>query len=205
MATADPPSRMEILVLSTIARTPMHGYDIKTELRYKHVRWWARCEHGHLYATLSRLEKAALIEATTAPDTRKKKVFALTAAGRARLRDAMVALGQADDATYFDIDLFISASYTLSKQEVLDVLSQRAERIGRQLVEAEALRAAMAGRVPRAAELIMQHRIDHLGREHAFTHHAHTELAAVEPWGPFLGTEPIRAFVARSAVPLERD
>src|SRR5688500_9018732 len=50
-------SRMEVLVLSTLARRPMHGYEVMLELRYKHVRWWAKCEHGHLYATITRLAK----------------------------------------------------------------------------------------------------------------------------------------------------
>ena len=56
-------SKTDVLVLSTLARVPMHGYELKLELRYKHVNWWARCDHGHIYTSLTRLDKRGFIEA----------------------------------------------------------------------------------------------------------------------------------------------
>src|SRR3990170_981233 len=85
----DAPSRIELLVLSSLARLPMHGYELKLELRYKHVRWWAKCEHGHLYAALKRLEAQKLVRgATRKTGERTRRGFAISAAGRRWLRGA---------------------------------------------------------------------------------------------------------------------
>ena len=204
-ADPDAPSRMEVLVLSTLARRPMHGYDIKLELRYKHVRWWASCEHGHLYATLARLEKRGWIAPVPGPaDRRNKKVLALTDSGRGRLVATMEAIGRAEDNTYFDVDLFLSASFALERDRVLEILRERRATLEAQRAEAEALRASMAGRVPRAAELIMEHRSEHFAREAAFVARCEAEFAAMPEWGSFLGNQPISAFVQREGVPLER-
>ena len=90
--SSDAPSKMEILLLTALARAPMHGYELKLELAYKHVEWWAKCEHGHLYAALPRLLRRGDI-ALVAPgrdEGRGKRVFQVTPAGLARARAALV-------------------------------------------------------------------------------------------------------------------
>ena len=95
------PSRMEVLVLSCLAQSPKHGYEIKQELEQKHVKWWAKCEHGHLYAALTRLEKQGLIEREEEDPPRRRRVHAITNAGRAHLAQALVNLGKSADTSYF--------------------------------------------------------------------------------------------------------
>src|SRR3990170_4314782 len=81
-AVADVP-RIDILVLASLARAPMHGYDIKMELRYKHVRWWAKCEHGHLYAALGRLHRDGyIVPADASPGKRGRVAYRITDTGR---------------------------------------------------------------------------------------------------------------------------
>ena len=80
---------MEVLVLSTLARRPMHGYELMLELRYKHVRWWAKCEHGHVYATLARLAKRGDLKEKDSSSS-GPRTFAVTSAGQKRLQVADV-------------------------------------------------------------------------------------------------------------------
>lgn len=200
----DAPSRMEILLLSTLARRPMHGYEVEVELRYKHVRWWAKCERGHLYAALGRLEKRGEIRhLRSGKPTRSKRVLEITELGRERLRASLESLGGAEDATFFDVDLFLSSAFFLEKKRVIELLGLRAEQLDLQLAEAKRLRLGMADHVPAAARLIIEHRVEHLRREAAFCRRAMDAFRAAKSWGPFLGDEPIRDFVRRTGVELE--
>src|SRR5688572_7741560 len=123
----------------------MHGYEIKAELRYKHARWWAKADHGHLYAALARLEKGRYIQPVAGGDAaRGKKVFKLTAAGRRRLTRAVADLGRSTEATYFDIDLFLSSAFVLDRTEVLDILDERRRDTADQLTQAQTLRTSMS-------------------------------------------------------------
>ncbi len=201
----DAPSRMEVLILSSLARTPMHGYDLKLELRYKHVRWWAKCEHGHLYAALARLERRGFIRrlAGRANGQARRRVYALTAAGRRRVRIVLGELGAAPDATYFDLDLFLAGAWLLDRRTVLKMLARRRTLLQQQLAEARELRQRMSGFVPKVARLIMDHRVGHLEREVAFTVRSLEALRTQSGWGPFLGAGRIDDFIERTGVPLE--
>ncbi len=203
---ASSPSRMDILVLSSLARMPMHGYEIKLELRYKHVRWWAKCEHGHLYAALTRLEKKGFIQHKPGEtDGRGKKIYEITGAGKAHLEDALVSLGSAEDATYFDIDLFLSGSFLLGQERVLEVLEQRRQVLQSQLAEARQLEARTAGTIPAIAHLIISHRVEHLERENAFVVKALELVQAQGRWGSYLQGSRIQEFLDHTGAALERD
>ncbi len=231
----DAPNRIDLLVLSCLARLPMHGYELELELRYRHVRWWAKCEHGHLYAALARLERngllrrvspaaataarrpgrlvAARVERRAAPAARAqaaaasagrgKRVYALTAAGRRHLGRALDQFGSEPDSTYFDVDLFLAGAFILEREEAIAVLRRRRAGLLSRRTEAEALAARMAGLVPVTARLIMNHRLEHLAHELAFTDRAIEEIGRSGSWGPFLGAERIGEFLARTGARLE--
>src|ERR1041385_7709662 len=132
------PSKMEILVLTALARTPMHGYELKLELQYKHVQWWAKCEHGHLYAALARLERGKYIRRIARPGGRStQRVYTVTAAGRRRVAAALVELGGQPDSTYFDIDMFLSACHLLDRDAALPILADRVAATRRKRAEAD--------------------------------------------------------------------
>jgi len=198
-------SRLEILVLSSLARQPMHGYEIKLEFQFKHVRWWAKAEHGHIYATLARLEKRGYIEVVPGEPTggRKKKTYGITATGRTRLRDGLHHVGSARDATMFDIDLFVSGSFLLPLEEVLAVLDGRSETLGVQLAEARELKARMSPYIPAAGHLIIEHRIDHLVLELAYARKVAEGFRAQASWGSFLGDQRIEQFLERTGADIE--
>lgn len=200
---------MEVLILASLARKAMHAYEVKVELRYKHVRWWAKCEHGHLYATFNRLEKRRDIARTREKartkdaDGRGARVYAITKQGRERLADALTALADGVDETYFDVDLFVSSAFTVPQDRCVGLLQRRAETLRRQHQEALALRAAMGANVPLAGKLIMDHRVDHLAREIAFAERVAALFAVEKRWGPFLGDKSVLDFIKATGVPIE--
>lgn len=104
-ARTEPPplTRLSLTVLMTVAAEPMHGYAILTALEARGVpRLVAGA--GSLYAALDRLVEEGLLRAAPdATDGRRKRRFAMTAAGRAavqaelRRMAGLVAEGRASD------------------------------------------------------------------------------------------------------------
>jgi DNA-binding PadR family transcriptional regulator len=198
-------SRMEVLVLSTLARRAMHGYEVMLELRYKHVRWWAKCEHGHLYATIARLAKRGDIKERSGRGRAEdgQRVYAVTKQGHERLEAFLGELCKEPEPTYFDLDLFLAGAFVLPQKEAVSLLEERVDALKNELAEAQTLRDGMADNVPTAARLIMEHRTAHLAEEIAFTKSCVRALRAEKKWGPFLGSESIVDFVRRTGVPVE--
>ncbi len=203
--TADAVSRIDVLILSSLSRIPMHGYELKLELAYKHVGWWAKAEHGHLYAALKRLERKKFIRGKAkSRQGRERRVFELTAAGRKWLESALEEIAVSRDSSYFDVDLFVAAAFTLPRARAIALLKERQLVLTRQKGEAEELAARMGNMVPTSALLIMSHRISHLAAEAEFARRAVDELDAQKDWKPFLGAESISEFLKRTSVPIEK-
>jgi len=195
---------MEILLLTALSRTPMHGYELKLELQYKHVRWWAKCEHGHLYAALTRLERGKYIRRVSRAGGRSnQRVFTITATGRRRVKAAIDELGNQPDATYFDIDMFLSACHLLERKSALGILDRRLTDARAQLDEATRTEKAMQAYVPAAGRLIMEHRIRYLRGEIEFLARCAETLGAQPEWESFLRGQSIDEFVRTTKVPLE--
>jgi len=74
-------------VLGLLSIEPMSGYDIRRNLEESLSHFWSE-SFGQIYPTLKRLESARLIAPVRQPasDTRRRKLYTVTAAGRARLR-----------------------------------------------------------------------------------------------------------------------
>ena len=74
-------------ILGLMSIEPMSGYDIRRNLEESLSYFWSE-SYGQIYPALRKLETARLIAPVkqAAPDTRRRKLYTLTAAGRARLR-----------------------------------------------------------------------------------------------------------------------
>jgi PadR family transcriptional regulator AphA len=74
-------------VLGLLSIEPMSGYDIRRHLDESLSHFWSE-SYGQIYPTLRKLEAARLIAPVrpAAPDARRRKLYTLTTAGRARLR-----------------------------------------------------------------------------------------------------------------------
>lgn len=75
-----------VLILSLLARDPMHGYGIVKELRKESEGYFAMGE-GTLYPHLHQMEKDGLIEGywETTPGGRERKLYRITDKGTAEL------------------------------------------------------------------------------------------------------------------------
>jgi transcriptional regulator len=91
MAKAKPDSllgALELLVLTTLAKGPAHGYAIASHIQ-RVSEEVLRVEEGSLYPALYRMESDGLIQADwkTTDTGRRARVYKLTAAGRKRLAE----------------------------------------------------------------------------------------------------------------------
>jgi transcriptional regulator len=80
---------LDLLILRTLARGPMHGYGIAVHIQ--HVSDEAlRVEEGSLYPALHRMEQAGWIAAEWAltETNRRAKYYKMTAQGRRQLQQA---------------------------------------------------------------------------------------------------------------------
>ena len=83
------PGTLDMLVLKAVSLKPLHGYGVL--LRIQQISGDAlEIPQGSLYPALYRLEHQALIVAEwgVSDNNRRAKYYALTAAGRRRLRQA---------------------------------------------------------------------------------------------------------------------
>lgn len=75
----------ELLVLSALQGESKHGYQIALDVEAE-SNGLVRFRHGTLYPILHRLEEAGLIRGSWSRDgRRRKKIYALTSAGRRHL------------------------------------------------------------------------------------------------------------------------
>ena len=79
---------LDLLVLRTLASGAMHGYGIAAEVRDR-TGGELRIEDAALYQALHRLDRQGLVDAEWAPseNNRRARFYALTPAGRKRLRE----------------------------------------------------------------------------------------------------------------------
>jgi PadR family transcriptional regulator, regulatory protein PadR len=82
------PGTLDLLVLRTLASGPMHGYGIATEV-HELTGGEIAIEDAALYQALHRLDRQGLVdpEWRQSDNNRRARYYALTPAGRKRLRD----------------------------------------------------------------------------------------------------------------------
>jgi PadR family transcriptional regulator, regulatory protein PadR len=80
------PGALEMLVLRTLKRQPMHGYALARDIK-RMSNDLLEIEEGSLYPALQRLRKAELVKADWGISATKRRIrtYKLTAAGRKHL------------------------------------------------------------------------------------------------------------------------
>src|SRR6266545_4004038 len=80
---------MRDVILSLLAKEPAHGYELRQRLVQALGPVGGALNPGQVYVTLSRLERAGLVEASEVaqPSHPDKKVYELTASGRERVEE----------------------------------------------------------------------------------------------------------------------
>ncbi|HTE64661.1 MAG TPA: PadR family transcriptional regulator [Candidatus Binatia bacterium] len=132
------------VVLAMLAKEPSHGYQLRARLRQALGPLGDAMNAGHIYVTLTRLERAGLVAAeppTTARDRPDRKTYGLTPAGQQRVAEWLAEVSwPKPDLAEFHLKLIAAAAAGLADPLTL-VDTQRRELL-RRLRDAQ--RAAMA-------------------------------------------------------------
>jgi DNA-binding PadR family transcriptional regulator len=132
------------VVLALLAKEPSHGYQLRARLRQALGPVGEAMNAGQIYVTLTRLEKAGLVESERAaglPDRPDRKIYALTAAGNQRVADWLAEVEWPGPAPVeFHLKLVAAAASRLA--DPLSIVDAQRRELLRRLHEAQ--RAAMA-------------------------------------------------------------
>ena len=84
----------ELAILSLIAETPRHGYEIDQTIELRGMREWTEIGFSSIYYLLRKLERAGFVGSELIPTHGRgsaKRIFQITLAGRAALSEATLA------------------------------------------------------------------------------------------------------------------
>jgi transcriptional regulator len=92
---------VDVLILKTLAWTPMHGYGVSMWLKDK-TNGELILEDAGLYQALHRLERKGLVESVWGVSdlNRREKFYSITRAGRAQLKTETAAIKRYVSALY---------------------------------------------------------------------------------------------------------
>lgn len=130
-------------LLAMLAKEPSHGYELRARLRAALGPLGEAMNAGHIYVTLTRLEKAGLVasERSTGSEASDRKRYELTARGQLRVSEWLTEVSwPKPDLAEFHLKLVAAASARLADPLTL-VDAQRRELL-RRLRDAQ--RAVMA-------------------------------------------------------------
>jgi transcriptional regulator len=103
------PGALELMVLHTLKRTPLHGYALVRAIQAS-SRDLLQIEEGSLYPALQRMLKEGWVKArwTTSETARRIRVYAITPSGLAHLTDERERLAQMFDGVRLVLGLIES-------------------------------------------------------------------------------------------------
>lgn len=95
------PGTVDVLILKTLSRLPMHGYGISQSIRHRSAGALA-VEDAALYQALHRLHRKGWVDAEwrLSETGRRAKFYALTGAGRQQLEQDIAALQRYVEALF---------------------------------------------------------------------------------------------------------
>jgi DNA-binding PadR family transcriptional regulator len=141
------------VVLAMLAKEPTHGYQLRARLRDALGPLGEDMNAGHVYVTLSRLEKAGFLAAEAGAARTDRKVYALTAAGQQRVAEWIADVGwPRPDLAEFHLKLIAAAAAGLA--DPLTIVDTQRRELLRRLRDAQ--RAAMAEPARSDAALLLE-------------------------------------------------
>ncbi len=132
------------VVLAMLAKEPSHGYQLRSRLRDALGPLGETMNAGHVYVTLTRLEKAGLLAAersTDGADRPDRKVYLLTPAGQQRVAEWIAEVSwPRPDLAEFHLKLIAAAAAGLA--DPIAIVDAQRRELFRRLRDAQ--HAAMA-------------------------------------------------------------
>lgn len=139
-----PTNPLALAVLAYLVQRPMHPYELSTTLRDHGDARSIKFNHGSLYMVFKQLDKAGLIRplATSREGARPERTtYELTDTGRAELHDWLADLVRDPEWEYPRFVTALSLIGVLPPDEVVELLTERLEALGRARSEIETLLA----------------------------------------------------------------
>ena len=134
---------LALAVLVCLHERPMHPYEVATTLRQRHKDESVRLNFGSLYGVVESLERRGLIEAR---ETRRsgrlpeRTVYGLTESGQIEMHDWLTDLISTPVKDYPPFQAALSFLPALPPDDVVTLLSERADRLESKLVQVAAAR-----------------------------------------------------------------
>jgi len=102
-------SAKELFILGRISLRPTHGHEIMRTLKESRSDLWVELSEKHVYYILRKFERDGLVKATEARSGNlpTRKVYAITAAGRAVLAEMMDAESLIHAMPYSEFDVLL--------------------------------------------------------------------------------------------------
>jgi DNA-binding PadR family transcriptional regulator len=141
-----------LLVLWLLSEQPHHGYRIKKILGEESLRFWFPVEAGSIYAVLSTLVKAGLVEteAVEREGQRPERTrYRITKEGRSHFRDLLRQAWREAPRAPDPIFMSLAARSELDEREIAELMNDRAEMLRTRLSELD-----KAARSAPAAEMV---------------------------------------------------
>jgi DNA-binding PadR family transcriptional regulator len=144
------------VVLAMLAKEPSHGYELRARLRQALGPLGEALNPGHVYVTLTRLEKAGLVTSERAEglaDRQDRKVYALTPDGQQRVAEWLAEVSwPKPDLAEFHLKLIAAAAAGLA--DPLSIVDTQRRELLRRLRDAQ--RAALAEPESSDAALLLE-------------------------------------------------
>jgi DNA-binding PadR family transcriptional regulator len=134
---------LALAVLVCLAEQPRHPYEVATTLRQRQKHQSVRLNYGSLYGVVESLERRGLIEAQ---ETRRsgrlpeRTVYRLTESGRIEVHDWLTELLSTPVKEYPAFQAALSFLPALPPEDVVTLLTERAQHLEADLAQATAIR-----------------------------------------------------------------
>lgn len=163
----------DLVVLSLLKESPMHGYQLATELERREVRDWAGISRPQVYYSLRKLARLGLVEEAPDPEEARgpeRQRWRTTPAGSASLADALEAPAWATGRPPPPFLTWLALSHLARPQAVEAQFERRSRFLQDELVRERttladlgAARGPMAEAARRMVELTIRHMEVELG------------------------------------------
>ncbi|MGW6375802.1 PadR family transcriptional regulator [Rhodococcus sp. NPDC055112] len=135
----------EVTVLGLIAERPRHGFDLEKVIDERGMRQWTQIGFSSIYYLLGKLDKRGLIEevaAVAGGPGRPRRVYAITAAGRAAAAERTAQLLAEPSATTAPVLVGMANWPLIPPAESVAALLRRSDALLRKRAEVLAARDA---------------------------------------------------------------
>ena len=125
----------ELAILSLIAEQPRHGYEIEQVIAERGMREWTEIGFSSIYYVLKKLESAGLVHGRLqqlAGRGPARKVYALTAEGRAAWHEATIEALSTPQRCYLPFQLGLANLPGLSTAEKVTAVGQYHDELAQQ-------------------------------------------------------------------------